>query len=140
MTLALLNLCTCFGFIVFTFYFLLLYLKFGFSFSFELFSKKASLTVAMWIIIIMEFYGHKQQDDTTWLFKFSSLSTPTKIEELTAGSDEKTTAQSDPAVSSSIFVGVEREENLITNDPDKIEFTTTWLLFNQSTCNTFTST
>ena len=31
---------------------------------------------------------------------------------------------SDPAVSSSIFDGVEREENLIGNDPDKNEFTT----------------
>ena len=30
---------------------------------------------------------------------------------------------SDPAVSSSIFVGAEREENLIRNDPDKCEFT-----------------
>ena len=30
---------------------------------------------------------------------------------------------SDPAVSSSIFVGVEREENLIRNDPEKREFT-----------------
>ena len=28
-----------------------------------------------------------------------------------------------PAVSSSIFVGVERKENLIRNDPDKSEFT-----------------
>ena len=78
----------------------------------------------------------------------SSLSAPTKIEELTAGSDEKKfVAQwleratrfrkilgsipggaalcffsSDPAVSSSIFVGAEREE-LIRNDPDKSEFT-----------------
>ena len=31
---------------------------------------------------------------------------------------------SDLAVSSSIFVGAEREENLIRNDPDKSEFTT----------------
>ena len=31
---------------------------------------------------------------------------------------------SDPAVSSSIFVGAEREENLIRNDPEKSEFTT----------------
>ena len=30
---------------------------------------------------------------------------------------------SDPAVSSSIFVGAEREENLIRNDSDKSEFT-----------------
>ena len=30
---------------------------------------------------------------------------------------------SDPTVSSSIFVGAEREENLIRNDPDKSEFT-----------------
>ena len=30
---------------------------------------------------------------------------------------------SDPAVSSSIFVGAEREENLIRNDPNKSEFT-----------------
>ena len=30
---------------------------------------------------------------------------------------------SDPAVSSFIFVGAEREENLIRNDPDKSEFT-----------------
>ena len=30
---------------------------------------------------------------------------------------------SDPAVSSSIIVGAEREENLIRNDPDKSEFT-----------------
>ena len=30
---------------------------------------------------------------------------------------------SDPAVSSSVFVGAEREENLIRNDPDKREFT-----------------
>ena len=29
----------------------------------------------------------------------------------------------DPVVSSSIFVGAEREENLIRNDPDKSEFT-----------------
>ena len=29
---------------------------------------------------------------------------------------------SDPAVSSSIFVGAESEENLIRNDPDKSEF------------------
>ena len=48
--------------------------------------------------------------------KFSSLSAPTKIEELTAGSDEKTQR---------IFVGVEREENLIRNDPDESEFTIT---------------
>ena len=62
----------------------------------------------------------------------SSLSAPTKIEELTAGSDEKNTTQprrdvcfffsSDPAVSSSIFVGAEREE-MIRNDPNKSEFT-----------------
>ena len=30
---------------------------------------------------------------------------------------------SDPAVSFSTFVGAEREENLIRNDPDKSEFT-----------------
>ena len=30
---------------------------------------------------------------------------------------------SDPAVSSSTFVGTERKENLIRNDPDKSEFT-----------------
>ena len=30
---------------------------------------------------------------------------------------------SDPAVSSSIFVGAEREKNFIRNDPDKSEFT-----------------
>ena len=30
---------------------------------------------------------------------------------------------SDPAVSSSIFVGAEREDKLIRNDPDKSEFT-----------------
>ena len=30
----------------------------------------------------------------------------------------------DPAVRSSIFVGVEREKNLIRNDPDQSEFTT----------------
>ena len=46
------------------------------------------------------------------LIKFSSLSAPTKIEELTAGSD---VFSSDPAVSSSIFVGAEREENLNKN-------------------------
>ena len=46
----------------------------------------------------------------TIFFKFSSLSAPTKIEELTAGSDEKN-------------VGAEREENLIRNDPDKSELT-----------------
>ena len=64
--------------------------------------------------------------------KFSSLSAPTKIEELTAGSDEKTQRSpagnrtpSDPAVSSSIFVGAEREENLIGMIPDKSEFTIT---------------
>ena len=43
--------------------------------------------------------------------KFSSLSAPTKIEELTA--DSRCVFSSDPAVSSSIFVGAEREENLI---------------------------
>ena len=32
-------------------------------------------------------------------------------------------SSADPAVSSSIFVGAEREENLIRNDPDKSEFT-----------------
>ena len=31
-----------------------------------------------------------------------------------------------PAVSSSIFIGAEREE-LIRNDPDKSEFTTEWI-------------
>ena len=109
----------------------------------------------------------------------SSLSAPTKIEELTAGSDEKKHSaappgieprilrilvarsnwatkpqrelrvnfrlspscqfflrcvfffilfffSSDPAVSSSIFVGAEREE-LIRNDPDKSEFTIEWI-------------
>ena len=30
---------------------------------------------------------------------------------------------SDPAVSSSIFVGAERQENLMRNDADKSEFT-----------------
>ena len=35
---------------------------------------------------------------------------------------------SDPAVSSSIFVGAEREE-LIRNDPDKSEFTIVFKLF-----------
>ena len=40
--------------------------------------------------------------------KFSSLSAPTKIEELTAGSDEKT-----------IFVGAEREKNLIGMIPTR---------------------
>ena len=72
----------------------------------------------------------------------SSLSAPTKIEELTAGSDEKTqrspagnrtqglanSSRTDPAVSSSIFVGAEREE-LIRNDPDKSEFTYILKLF-----------
>ena len=72
----------------------------------------------------------------------SSLSAPTKIEELTAGSDEKTqrspagnrtqglanSCRTDPAVSSSIFVGAEREE-LIRNDPDKSEFTYILKLF-----------
>ena len=71
--------------------------------------------------------------------KFSSLSAPTKVEELTAGSDEKKTQRSpavpasvfssDPAVSSSTFVGAEREENLSRNDPDKSEFTVLFLFF-----------
>ena len=34
-----------------------------------------------------------------------------------------TGAACDPVVSSSIFVGAEREENLIRNDPDKSKFT-----------------
>ena len=34
---------------------------------------------------------------------------------------------SDPAVSSSIFVGGERDENLIRNDPEKSEFTIEWM-------------
>ena len=34
---------------------------------------------------------------------------------------------SDPAASSSIFVGAKREENLIRNDPDKSEFTIEWI-------------
>ena len=57
--------------------------------------------------------------------KFSSPSAPTKIEELTAGSDEKTqrSFSSDPAVSCSIFVRAEGEENLIRNDPDNSGFT-----------------
>ena len=80
----------------------------------------------------------RNQKQSTILIN-SSLSAPTKIEELTAGSEEKkNTAQprrgaalcfffffffsSDPAVSSSIFVGAEREE-LIRNDPDKSECT-----------------
>ena len=68
-----------------------------------------------------------------WI-KFSSLSAPTKIEELTTGSDEKTqrsragnrTQGLANSVSSFIFVGAdhEREGNLIRNDPDKSEFTT----------------
>ena len=49
------------------------------------------------------------------LIKFSSLSASTKIEKLPAGSHEKKKT-SDPAVSSSIFVGAEREENLIIKD------------------------
>ena len=74
----------------------------------------------------------------SFLIKFSSLSAPTKIEELTAGSDENVAQwleratrirktlgsipggaalffffSSDPAVSSSIFVGAERVDNLI---------------------------
>ena len=52
------------------------------------------------------------------LIKFSSFP-PTKIEELTAGSDEKT-QRSPTAVSCSIFVG-EEGENLLRNDPDKSE-------------------
>ena len=71
----------------------------------------------------------------SFLIKFSSLSATTKIEELTAGSDEKTQRSppgieprvlqilvarsdhtlSDPAVSSSIFVGAEREEKQFTH-------------------------
>ena len=72
----------------------------------------------------------------------SSLSAPSKIEELTAGLDEKTqrspagnrtqglanSGRTDPAVNSSIFVGAEREE-LICNDPDKSEFTYILKLF-----------
>ena len=79
---------------------------------------------------------NKQDCPNQTRFPFSS-SAPTKIEDLTAGSDEKTQRRpwvrfpaglrcvfsSDPAVSSSIFVGAEREENLIRNDPDKSEFT-----------------
>ena len=53
----------------------------------------------------------------SFLIKFSSLSAPTKTEGLTAGSDEKKNTalcfSSDPAVSSSIFVRAEWEENLI---------------------------
>ena len=67
----------------------------------------------------------------SFLIKFSSFSALTKIEELTAGSDEKTqlvfssdpavsssicfSSDHDPAVNSSIFVGAEREENLKWN-------------------------
>ena len=54
---------------------------------------------------------------------FSSLSAPTKIEELTARSDEKHSAAPPLAVSSFIFVGAERGGNSIRNDPDKSEFT-----------------
>ena len=36
---------------------------------------------------------------------------------------------SNPAVSSSIFVGTERRENLIRNDPDKSEFTNFYTVF-----------
>ena len=66
------------------------------------------------------------------LIIFSSLLAPTKIEELTAGSDDKTQLSpavfsSDPAVRSSIFVGAEKEENLIRNDPDESEFTMEWI-------------
>ena len=64
----------------------------------------------------------------SFLIKFSSLSAPTEIEELTVGSDEKNNTgqprqesnpgswlefSSDPTVSSSIFVGAVREDNLI---------------------------
>ena len=58
----------------------------------------------------------------SFLIKISSLSAPTKIEELKAGSDGKWVRfpaglrcvfPSDPPVSSSIFVGAKREENLI---------------------------
>ena len=105
--------------------------------------------------LFFHFDTHTQVDCNMCRFiKFSSLSAPTKIEELTAGSDEKTQRSpagnrtqglansgrtrrpwvrfpaglrcvfsSDPAVSSFIFVGAEREENLIRNDPDKSEFT-----------------
>ena len=88
-----------------------------------------------------------------FLIKFSSHSAPTRIEELTAGSDEKHSAappgieprvlrilvarynhwatkpQRELRVNSSIFVGAEREESLIRNDPDKSEFTTSLLIF-----------
>ena len=47
------------------------------------------------------------------IIKFSSLSAPTKIEEL------RCVFSSDPAVSSSIFVGAEREENLIGMIPTR---------------------
>ena len=50
----------------------------------------------------------------SFLIKFSSRLAPTKIEELTAGSGEKRRLfSSDPALSSSIFVGAKREETLI---------------------------
>ena len=59
------------------------------------------------------------------LIRFSSLSAPTKIEELTARSDEKTqrSPAGDRTQGLAKFVGAEREENLIRNDPDKSEFT-----------------
>ena len=58
------------------------------------------------------------------IIKFSTLSAPTKIEELTAGSDEKT--QRSPAANRT---QAERVENLIRNDPDKSEFTIKNVMF-----------
>ena len=71
------------------------------------------------------------------MIKFSSLSAPAKIEELTTGSDEKTQrSPAVPAVSSSIFVGAKREENLIRNVPDKSEFTKSQYRFLSLSWNT----
>ena len=54
----------------------------------------------------------------SFLSQFSSLSAPTKIEVLCFFS-----LLIRLSISSSIFVGAEREENLIRNDTDKSEFT-----------------
>ena len=102
--------------------------------------------------------------------KFSSLSAPTKIEELTAGSDEKTQRSPagnrtqglaktrkirktlgfdsrrgcavffrlNPAVSSSIFVGAEREENLIGMIPTRASLRRLFL-FQAPACPPFSS-
>ena len=84
---------------------------------------RASLRLRLTLSILFSFSSDKDRRTDSRIRRKNTAQLRRNRTQGLANTELRCIFSSDPAVSSSIFVGAEREENLIRNDPDKSEFT-----------------